>query len=80
VDAGPRWFVTGGSLGGDFLTFLGSAAVLGIPPDRVLRADPYELAVLVEAARHAAAYAQQRDLALAQLIINELGKAMKRVR
>lgn len=80
MDARPRGQAPGGSLGGDFLTFLGSAAVLGIDPSRVLRADPYEFAVLVEAARRAAEFAQKRDLALARTVVNELGQAMKRGR
>lgn len=54
--------------------------MLGIDPSRVLRADPYEFAVLVEAARRAAEFAQKRDLALARTVVNELGQAMKRGR
>jgi hypothetical protein len=70
--------VAGGILGADFLTWLGQAAALGIDPSRVLRADPYELAVLVAAFDHAADFARQRDDALARRVINELGEALKR--
>lgn len=68
----------GGILGADFLTWLGQAAVLGIDPSRVLRADRHELAVLAAAFDHAAAFARERDDALARRVIFELGEALKR--
>jgi hypothetical protein len=58
--------------------FAGAAATLGIPPHRLLRADPVELALTNEIARHAARYAADRDAALANRIIAELAHAMKR--
>jgi hypothetical protein len=60
--------------------FLGQGAALGISPSRVLRADPVELEILVAAAGHAHEYAQQRDQALARLVVRELSDAMKRGR
>jgi hypothetical protein len=44
----------------------------------VLRADPVELAVLVQCARSAVEHQQQRDLALARTIVRELANALKR--
>lgn len=53
-------------------------AALGIDPTTVLRADPIERALLQAALPHAHAYAQQRDQQLAERIIAELGRALKR--
>ena len=57
---------------------LGHAAALGIAPAHVLRADPVELPLMVAALEHAANYHAERDKRLAVLIINELGRALKR--
>lgn len=79
MDARPRQGA-GGILGRDFLTFLGQAAALGISPSLVLRADPMELELLVEATKRAHDYSEERDRALARLVISELADAMKRGR
>lgn len=60
--------------------FAGACATLGIAPDRLLRADPVELALYRDVAEHAARYAADRDAALATRIIHELGEALKRGR
>ena len=52
--------------------------MLGIDPSRLLRADEVERDLLLAAIGHAHAYTEQRDRALARLIINELAQAMKR--
>jgi len=57
---------------------LGHAAALGIAPATVLRADPAELPLMVAALEHAAEWQLERDKRLAVLIINELGRALKR--
>jgi hypothetical protein len=57
---------------------LGYAAALGIAPATLLRADPVELPLMVAALDHAAEWHAERDKALARLIINELGRAVKR--
>lgn len=46
----------------------------------MLRADPTELETLVAAAKYAHEYTQQRDLALARLVVRELADALKRGR
>lgn len=46
----------------------------------MLRADPTELPLLIDAVEHAAHYQQGRDQALARLIITELAQALKRGR
>jgi hypothetical protein len=69
---------SGGILGRDFLTFLGQAAALGISPNTVLRADPLERELLMEATKHAHEYSEQRDRALARLVVSELADALKR--
>jgi hypothetical protein len=51
--------------------------VLGISPGLVLRAGPVERAVLMNVARRAYEFAEQRDQALARLIRNEVVDAMK---
>jgi uncharacterized protein YigA (DUF484 family) len=71
---------TGGSLGRDLIGFIGSAAVLGFDPARMLRAEPAELEVLVLAARAAAEFQAQRDTALARTVVSELAAALKRGR
>lgn len=68
----------GGTLGADFLTWLGQAAALGVDPSRVLRADATELAVLVAVTERAATFARQRDDALARRMVYELAEALKR--
>lgn len=60
--------------------FLGQAAALGMDPSRLLRADPYELETLVAAAQYAHEYHEQRDRALARLVVRELADALKRGR
>lgn len=62
------------------MTFLGQAAALGISPGLVLRAEPLERQLLVEATKRAHDYAEERDRALARLVICELADAMKRGR
>jgi len=57
---------------------LGHAAALGIAPAALLRADPVELPLTVAALEHAAEWQLERDKRLAVLIVNELGRALKR--
>jgi hypothetical protein len=59
---------------------LGQAAALGVDPSRLLRADDVERALLLESVREAHRYAEQRDRALARMIISELAEAVKRGR
>lgn len=54
--------------------------MLGVDPARILRADPVELDVLVRVARAAADHQNQRDHALARMIVSELAAALKRKR
>ena len=53
---------------------------MGIDPTRVLRADPYELEALVAATKYAHEYHENRDRALARLVVRELADAQKRGR
>ena len=59
---------------------MGQAAVLGIDPSRLLRADRIERELLMAASRHAHEYAEQRDRALARMVVHELAEALKRGR
>lgn len=59
---------------------LGLAAALGIPPTALLRADPVELPLLVEAMEHAVKWHQERDRMLARTVISEYAQALKRGR
>jgi hypothetical protein len=68
----------GGILGRDLISFVGSAALYGFDPTRVVRASPLELELYVVAVNAAAEHQQQRDLNLARTIVNELSRALKR--
>jgi len=57
---------------------LGQAAAVGIPPNLLLRADPIERELLLNAMRTAAEWQQTRDLNLARTVINEYAQALKR--
>jgi hypothetical protein len=46
----------------------------------VLRADPLERELLMEATKYAHEYSEQRDRALARLVVSELADALKRGR
>ena len=59
---------------------LGAAAFLGVAPGAVLRADPVERPLLLDAMEHAARLHADRDKALARAIISELAQALKRGR
>lgn len=80
MDDEPRGAGAGGSPGHDFLTFLGQATALGFDPRHVLRAEPLELELLVQATQRAHDYATERDRALARMVVNELAEAQKRGR
>jgi hypothetical protein len=54
---------------------LGLAAVVGIDPCRMLRADPVERPLLEAALEHAARITRERDEALAALIVNRVVEA-----
>ena len=57
---------------------MGEAAVLGLSPHIILRADPLEMPVLVDALKHAARLQHDRDKTLAVLIANNLARTLKR--
>jgi hypothetical protein len=57
---------------------LGQAAALGISPSALLRADDVERDLLLRAVHEAHRYHEQRDRALARMIISELAEAMRR--
>ena len=67
---------------GDLETELGLAAALGFDATRFLRADPVERPILVAALAHAARFRRERDealvKALAQAVVAEISRAMKR--
>lgn len=46
----------------------------------MLRADPLERELLMEATKYAHEYSEQRDRALARLVVSELADALKRGR
>jgi hypothetical protein len=57
---------------------MGEAAVLGLSPHLILRADPLEMPVLVDALKHAAHLQHERDKTLALMIANNLARSFKR--
>jgi hypothetical protein len=54
------------------------AAICGVSPDVYMKADPVERDILTRVVNKAQEVRQQYSKELAQLIIDELGKALKR--
>jgi len=79
VDAGPHRQAVGGKLlGAQWLDLLGAAAVLGVDPATILRADDIERHVLIDILHRAVEYQEKREGRLAEKIIRELAEALKR--
>ena len=81
MDAGPRQEAgLGGNLDAQLIEYLAIAAICGISPSAYLKADPVERDILTRIANKAQEIRQNHSKEQAVMIIDELGKALKRKR
>lgn len=78
MDEQPRWWRFGGSLEPDWIETVAAAALVGIDPVTLLRADPLLRNVLLDVAQSGVKLAAIRDESLARRIINTLAESLKR--
>jgi hypothetical protein len=81
VDDRPgRLGAAGGILGRGWIETLAVAAMVGVAPESIVRADPLERELLIDVAEVGIRLQTDRDEALARRIIGTLAEALKRGR